>query len=66
MIDDSETLLRRIHPEWVQSDHTLMSWAFKDPQLSVDRESLRSVADILVNFGWRSARLVAKRCRELG
>lgn len=66
MIDDTEGLLRRINPEWVQPDQTLMSWAFRAAQLSVDREALRSASEIFVTFGWKCARLSTKRCRELG
>lgn len=65
MIDDSEGLLRRIPSEWVQPDNALMSWAFRDAELSVNREQMRTAAAELAD-GWKTARLIAGRCRENG
>lgn len=66
-IEDAEKLLRRIHPAHVGADGRVMSLAFLDPNLSVDRERIRGLAAVTAAFpGHSFARLIAGECRAQG
>lgn len=47
---DAEVLHRRIHPLWMRPDGTYTSGAFTDPEMSVDRASMRSPAESLMGL----------------
>lgn len=48
VVGDAESLLRRV-PPWQQSNGAAMWLNFRDPELSVDRERLRSVVDAIAD-----------------
>jgi hypothetical protein len=65
-ITDDETLHRRIHPIHVKPDGNVSSAAFNDPQMSVDRASLRSADETLHGYdGYGLAAFAAKNARDL-
>ena len=66
-IADDETLHRRIHPIHVKPDGNVCSAAFNDPEMSVDRASLRSADETLREYdGYGLAAFVTKHARDLG
>jgi hypothetical protein len=67
VVDDDESLLRRVHPNHVGADGRLLWLAFKGRELSVDREALRSVPEAKRLFPGRTvARLRCGDCRGIG
>lgn len=65
---DTETLLRRIHPNHIDNGKPL-ALAFRDRtrQLSVDREAFRSVAILRAAYPTHAfCRLLAGKCRSAG
>ena len=66
-LDDSERLLRRVHPHHVNDGGNLMWVAFRDRELSVDREALRPLIALRSAFPTHTfARLVVGSCRGAG
>lgn len=46
-ISDEEKLHRRVHPNFIKSDGSVSSGAFKDPEMSVDRAAYRPLEETL-------------------
>lgn len=47
VIDNTETLHRRIHPTFIKPDGSLSSQAFTDPEMSVDRAEYRPLNETM-------------------
>lgn len=66
-VTDSETLLRRVHPNHIGPDGRVMWLAFRDANLSVDRERMRPLAALRTAFPNHAvARLLTGTCRAAG
>jgi hypothetical protein len=66
-IADDERLLRRVHPNHVDANGRVMWLAFRDPNLSVDRERFRPLTAVRSAFPNHTiARLVTGSCRDAG
>lgn len=65
-VADSETLHRRIHPDFVRPDGSVSSQAFTDMELSVDRGDYWEVAQTLIGYdGFGVASVIASFARDL-